>query len=500
MLLVALLAAVLAGVLVRQATIEATEDAAQQNLRTDAQILNELQALSLFTGSWNGAQPLVEALAEITGQRIALTDLGGTTLVDSDPDTSLPAQSSALIDPNDEALQTIDFASFLVLDELLVADVVAEAEEQLEDCLAAAGVNEELLFDDDLASITPEAAECLDDFDRLTALPSAEPALLYLGFPADELVDFGAIDPVAILMIVGVVAAAAAAAASLLARRISTPVRALTGAVAQLGSGDMTVRADDSSTGEIGNLARAFNDMAADLQHGEQTRQRMVRDVAHELRNPIGVLQGNLEAAQDGIFAADEEMLAMLHGETVHLSALVEDLQQLALADAGSLVIRPELTDLHQLAEEVVSGYRPVAADAGITLTLDGSSAPVNADPTRIRQVILNLVTNGVAYTPSGGTVQVSAVSVPAPQDTSATVELRVLDTGHGLDRSEQEQVFDRFWRADDSRNRHTGGAGLGLSICKQLVEAHHGSISVESTPGEGTTFTVSMPTNLSKP
>ncbi|MCK9871679.1 ATP-binding protein [Nocardiopsis dassonvillei] len=278
--------------------------------------------------------------------------------------------------------------------------------------------------------------------------------------------------------------------------RLVRPVRALTDAVRRMreGRGDSRVEVRDS--GELGQLADAFNEMAEHLERLEKQRRAMVSDVSHELRTPLSNLRGWLEAAQDGVADLDRERMGMLVGETLLLQDIVDDLQDLALADAGKLRLSPEPVDAGALVEQVVDSQRLRAAGAGLRLVAEAGDevgheaggVVVVADRTRLVQVVGNLLGNALRHTPAPGTVTVRARS----SDGEAVVE--VADTGVGIPAEDLPHVFDRFWRADKSRNRRTGGSGLGLAIVRNLVELHGGSVSVESVVGEGTTFTVRLP------
>lgn len=289
--------------------------------------------------------------------------------------------------------------------------------------------------------------------------------------------------------VVGIVLTSGLAAA-FVAKRVTRPVVALGASVTKFGRGDFGERfADGGAAGEIADLGAAFNEMASNLQNSEAARTAMIADVAHELRNPISTIIGNIEAAQDRVLPLDGQLLDRLHHEATHLADLMDDLRQFALADAGELEIDPEVVDLGQLIADTVGAYEHLAEQQGITLTTT-LSRPLAAtvDATRIRQVIGNLVKNALIHTPASGTVEVAASAV----DGAARIE--VSDTGIGLSVEDQARVFDRFWRADPSRSRASGGTGVGLAICQTLVEAHRGSITVTSELGNGSRFIVTLP------
>ncbi len=246
-----------------------------------------------------------------------------------------------------------------------------------------------------------------------------------------------------------------------------------------------------SSTDEIGQLGRTFNLMAQNLQTSEQQRRDLVADVAHELRTPISNIQGYLEAVKDGLLQPDSPTIDTIHQQVLHLAHLVEDLRLLALMEAGALRLDREPDSLEDLLGRSVEAVRPRAESGGISLSLEipRDFPLVMMDRTRISQVVANLLDNAMFHTPAGGRVKVEAEVI---QGTWAAVA--VTDTGEGIPPEETQLVFERFHRVDPSRARSTGGVGLGLTIAKQLIEAHGGSIHAESPPGAGSRFIFELP------
>lgn len=276
---------------------------------------------------------------------------------------------------------------------------------------------------------------------------------------------------------------------ALAASRLVRPIDAITAAARKMGDGDRSARVDTKTRGEIGELAAAFNAMSAQVERTEQQRKTMVSDIAHELRTPLVNVRGWLEAAQDGVATLDQPLVASLLEETLLLQHLIDDLQDLALADAGKLRVYPEPVHVGAILEQVAAAHRGRADAGGVELTVAVDDDPdLTADPTRLRQALGNLVSNALRYTPSGGRVTLWA------RRAGGEVLIDVADTGVGIDPDSLPHVFDRFWRADKSRNRHGGGSGLGLAITHHLVDVHGGGISVRSTVGVGTTFTISLP------
>jgi signal transduction histidine kinase len=275
-----------------------------------------------------------------------------------------------------------------------------------------------------------------------------------------------------------------------LSRRILGPVEALTLAARKMEKGDLSQRVEVRSKDEIGELIHAFNAMADGLARLEQLRRSMVTDVAHELRTPLSNIRGYLEALREDMMRPTPELIDSLYEETMLLSRLVDNLQELALAEAGQLKLERQPVALMEIVDKVVNVLQPQATDKGLTIRVDlpADLPPAYADPKRVGQILRNLLANAMSYTPPGGEITVAARAV------GSEVEVSVQDTGIGIAPEHLPHVFERFYRADKSRARTTGGAGLGLAIVRQLVEAHGGRVGVESAMGKGTTFTFTLP------
>lgn len=274
--------------------------------------------------------------------------------------------------------------------------------------------------------------------------------------------------------------------------QITAPLNALATASREIAAGDLTTRVTNPRDDEVGQVGSAFNAMAESLAQSQAAQRNMIADVAHELRNPLGILQGQLEGMMDGVFPTTPEQIASLYDETLLLNRLVADLRDLALADAGQLGITRRSVEMDRLIEKTVAAFTVEAADKDITLKTDfGQLPPLQVDAQRIEQVLRNLIANALRYTPAGGQITVSSSIDP---NNSSLVFTRVSDTGPGIPTDERLRVFERFWRADKSRSRAGGGAGLGLAIAKQLVEAHGGTIGVESPQGVGAIFWFKLP------
>jgi signal transduction histidine kinase len=278
--------------------------------------------------------------------------------------------------------------------------------------------------------------------------------------------------------------------AFLLSRPILAPVRLLTRTAKQLGKGDLSQRVSFQSRGEFGELASTFNSMASDLERTEELRRNMVADVAHELRTPLTNIRGYIEAIQDGVVTPDSDTMRSLYEEVLHLSRLVEDLQELALAESGELRLAPQPENMRELVNQTVTGMRVQASSKNITMTIDlPDQLPlVNIDYHRISQVLRNLLENAVEHSSQGGTISVSA------RQQGTLLEVSVNDNGEGIAPENLPKIFERFYRVDKSRTRSTGGSGLGLTISRRLVEAHGGQIAVQSEVGKGSRFYFTLP------
>ncbi|MFC4909584.1 sensor histidine kinase [Actinomadura gamaensis] len=336
---------------------------------------------------------------------------------------------------------------------------------------------------------TPSVRSCAEQTlqQRLTDV-APEPLLLWLGYGRGT-ADAPRFQPFRVITAAVVVAVLVIGCTLLLSRRVLAPIGALAAAARRLGAGNLSERVDVRGRDEIAELARSFNRMADSLQRSEEAQHRMVSDIAHELRTPLANIRGYLEALHDGVLEPDPELLSSLLEEAVLQQRLIDDLQDLALAESGALRMLRTPLDVRELLETSRVAHRAVAESHGVRLDVEADAVPpLDADPDRLRQVIGNLVTNALAATPPGGTITLRAAAA------GDAVRIQVADTGRGIAPDELRNVFDRFWRADSSRTRATGGRGLGLSIAQGIVQAHGGVLTAESEPGRGSTFTITIP------
>ena len=279
--------------------------------------------------------------------------------------------------------------------------------------------------------------------------------------------------------------------AILLSRSLTSPLAQLANAAKAFGKRNFSYPVPKSSTHEIQAVSSSFQIMAQQIQRSEELRNNLVADVAHELRNPLSVLQGNLMAILDDVYPCNEEQIGKIYTQTRLLSHLVSDLHELAQAEAKQISLHKEAIDINHLSQGVVELFTPVAQEKFITLQTEFSpnSPSSKLDPERIKQVLHNLLSNALRHTPENG-----VVTLRTEQKNNQFV-ISIQDTGEGIPANHIGNIFERFYRVDGHRSRESGGTGLGLAIARAIIEAHDGTISVWSAgSGQGTTFTIQLP------
>jgi len=288
------------------------------------------------------------------------------------------------------------------------------------------------------------------------------------------------------LIIVGVISLLVALLLGfIIARRISDPIRKAILAAEKISRGDYRNRITSrSKTIELEKLISTINQLAIALESREQMQKRLTADVAHELRTPLATLQSHLEAMIDGVWEADKARLTGCHGEILRINRLVGDLEELAKYDGENLKLQKRSFDLKESVEKVVKNFAAEIKKSKVAVEVTGEAVTIFADEDKISQVIINLLSNAIKFSEKGN-IRIK-VEMRAGQ-----AALSVTDTGIGIAEADLPFVFERFYRADASRNRATGGSGIGLAIVKGIVEAHGGTVSVESEEGKGTTFIV---------
>jgi len=278
----------------------------------------------------------------------------------------------------------------------------------------------------------------------------------------------------------GVIVLLASLLSLVLARRLVRPLRKLAGATHQLAAGMFSVRVPVASNDELGQLAGDFNSLALTLEKNEEARRQWVADISHELRTPLAILRGEIEALQDGVRQPTPQTIQSLHGEVLRLGRLVDDLYQLSLSDVGALTYRKTEVDLGKVLCETIDAFRPEYATKGISLVENvnrKTAAPFFGDQERLHQLFSNLLDNALKYTDSGGKLLIKLDHC----DGIAAIDFQ--DSAPGVPPAALSKLFDRLYRVDSSRNRSTGGAGLGLAICRNIVEAHAGTITAQPSP-----------------
>lgn len=271
-------------------------------------------------------------------------------------------------------------------------------------------------------------------------------------------------------------------------RRLAAPVRLVAAATHKLAAGDHAVRVEVDSPDEVGQLARDFNHLAHTLARNEALRREFVADVSHELRTPLAVLRGELEALEDGVRVLDAQAVRSLQGEVRQLGQLVDDLYELALTDAGALSYRMAPLDLGALLGEIGDAHRHRVEAAGLTLSLSLQPAWVQGDAGRLRQLFDNLLENSRRYTEAPGEIRLSV------QAEGRHWRIELADSAPGVPEAVLSQLFERFFRVEGSRNRATGGAGLGLAICRNIVLAHDGRIVARASGLGGVAIVIELP------
>jgi len=274
--------------------------------------------------------------------------------------------------------------------------------------------------------------------------------------------------------------------------RFGKPLEELFNAINSVAGGNFSVRVPESPSPQFHELTKRFNKMVGELEHAEEQRRNLTADIAHELRTPLHIIQGNLEGIVDGVYEPTTEHIKDTLDETNLLSRLVNDLQTLSLAETGSLPLHPTRFLLADLIQDLNSSFAPQATSGGIDLQtrITSQEQKFTADYDRLNQVLSNLISNALRHTPEGGKIIIDVETVSSE---ARNVKITIKDTGTGIPSKDLPFIFDRFWRADKSRSERTH-SGLGLAIAKQLILTHGGTIEVQSVVGMGTTFIIELP------
>lgn len=291
----------------------------------------------------------------------------------------------------------------------------------------------------------------------------------------------------------GIAAIVALVVGFLLARTITNPIKALTVATTAVAAGELGRQVDVHSKDEIGALSTSFNQMSTDLAQASQQRRQMTADIAHELRTPLSIILGYTESLRDGVLPPDTETFDIIHDEAQNLSRLVQDLRTLSLADAGKLALHLQPVVPGDLLQTVAAKYQHQATQQNVILQVEAGTnlSEIEVDPGRMEQVLGNLVSNALRFTPENGEIVLTAVQLD-----STHIQLAVSDNGQGIPADVLSRIFDRFYKANESRQAQEGESGLGLAIVRSIVHMHAGNIEVKSAVGKGTTFLITLPLN----
>ncbi|HMZ07765.1 MAG TPA: HAMP domain-containing sensor histidine kinase [Anaerolineales bacterium] len=273
--------------------------------------------------------------------------------------------------------------------------------------------------------------------------------------------------------------------------RFGQPLGDIFNAIDSVAEGNLSVRVKENKSDMFSELIKRFNKMVEELERSDQQRRNLTADIAHELRTPLHIIQGNLEGVLDGVYEATPDHINNTLDETKLLARLVEDLQTLSLAETGQLPLHPTRFLLADLIEDLTSSFASQAASQGIDITtqIADPDQELTADYDRLNQVLSNLVSNALRYTPQGGKISLETETAPGEE---RSVRIKIKDSGVGIAAENLPFIFDRFWRGDRSRTDRSN-SGLGLAISKQLILAHKGTIEVESEVGKGTTFVIEL-------
>lgn len=278
-----------------------------------------------------------------------------------------------------------------------------------------------------------------------------------------------------------------------LARSITVPLRKLSQAVIEIEKGNFDQKVEIVVEDEVGKLGAAFNGMSEALAANHRQRKRFLADVAHELKTPLSVIQGNLEGMLEGVIDNTKEQLGSLYDETVHLNRMINELRDVSLAEARQLILEKQRTDMNGLIVHVLNMLKPLADEKRIVLKQDLQYLPeIMVDVGRMNQILYNLITNALRYTADDGIVEINTYTFQEQRDNMLVIQVK--DNGAGISEEDLPHIFNHFYRADKSRNRKSGGSGIGLAIVKQLVEVHGGKVQADSILGTGSCFTVYLP------
>jgi signal transduction histidine kinase len=277
--------------------------------------------------------------------------------------------------------------------------------------------------------------------------------------------------------------------ALLVAKKLSSPIVTINDFTKEIAKGRYSsLSLEETGIREIDDLLVSVNDLSLQLQHQQKIRNRLSSDIAHEIRTPLTTLKGNIEAMIDGVWEISEERLYRCYEEVSRITRLIGEIDRINELESQESQLQKTTFDLTELAQQIVDNFQPMLVENKLNCSVSGDRVFISADRDKIHQVLTNLLANAIKFTPSGGRIDLSV------SQSKGTTSFRIIDNGQGIPPDEVGQIFERFYMAEPSRNSKLGGQGIGLSIVKGIVNAHQGTISVDSIYGKGTTFTINLP------
>ena len=277
--------------------------------------------------------------------------------------------------------------------------------------------------------------------------------------------------------------------ALLVAKKLSSPIVTINDFTKEIAKGRYSsLSLEETGIREIDDLLVSVNDLSLQLQHQQKIRNRLSSDIAHEIRTPLTTLKGNIEAMIDGVWEISEERLYRCYEEVSRITRLIGEIDRINELESQESQLQKTTFDLTELAQQIVDNFQPMLVENKLNCSVSGDRVFISADRDKIHQVLTNLLANAIKFTPSGGRIDLYV------SQSKGTTSFRIIDNGQGIPPEEVGQIFERFYMAEPSRNSKLGGQGIGLSIVKGIVNAHQGTISVDSIYGKGTTFTINLP------
>ncbi len=277
--------------------------------------------------------------------------------------------------------------------------------------------------------------------------------------------------------------------ALLVAKKLSSPIVTINDFTKEIAKGRYSsLSLEETGIREIDDLLVSVNDLSLQLQYQQKIRNRLSSDIAHEIRTPLTTLKGNIEAMIDGVWEISEERLYRCYEEVSRITRLIGEIDRINELESQESQLQKTTFDLTELAQQIVDNFQPMLVENKLNCSVSGDRVFISADRDKIHQVLTNLLANAIKFTPSGGRIDLYV------SQSKGTTSFRIIDNGQGIPPDEVGQIFERFYMAEPSRNSKLGGQGIGLSIVKGIVNAHQGTISVDSIYGKGTTFTINLP------